>query len=88
MNLQEIKNKLPEFTINDYFRHLKSVERSIDSSKQKPLKVAFLRTYTVEMVEPILGLRLFWKGIILNSFWGIQSIYTRDTEHSKRFIQL
>ena len=70
MNLQEIKNKLPEFTINDYFRHLKSVEKSIDSSKQKPLKVAFLRTYTVEMVEPILRLRLLLEGYNPEFFLG------------------
>lgn len=78
MTLQEIKNKLPEFTINDYFRHLKGVEESIDSSKQKPLRVAFLRTYTVEMIEPILRLRLLLEGYNPEFFFGDYNQFTQE----------
>ena len=78
MNLQEIKNKLPEFSINDYFRHLKSVEEGIDPSRQKSLRVAFLRTYTVEMIEPILRLRLLLEGYNPEFFFGDYNQFTQE----------
>lgn len=60
--IQQIKAELPNFSFTDYYRYLKTVQHSINISEHKPLKIAILRSYTVEMIEPVLRLRLLLQG--------------------------
>ena len=64
--IEQFKAGLPGFGFNDYLRHLKSVEEASPSGK--PLRVAILRSYTVETIEPVLKLRLLLDGF-RPSFW-------------------
>lgn len=58
--IEQIKSDLQVFGFNDYLRHLKTVEQACPNGK--PLRVAILRSYTVETIEPILKLRLLLEG--------------------------
>ena len=60
--VQDIKNQLPNFSFGDYYRYIKIVEDNVDISKLRPLKIAILRSYTLEMMEPILKMRLLLEG--------------------------
>ncbi len=64
--LDFVRTEHASFGFNDYLRHLPAVERS--SPDARPLRVAVLRSYTAEPLEPILKLRLLLDG--LNpTFW-------------------
>jgi len=64
--IAQISAELPGFGFNDYLRYLKTVEEA--SPNAKPLRVAILRSYTVETIEPVLKLRLLIDGF-RPSFW-------------------
>ncbi|OFV93313.1 MAG: hypothetical protein A3H95_05880 [Acidobacteria bacterium RIFCSPLOWO2_02_FULL_64_15] len=64
------------FAFNDYLRHLKSVE---DASVGKPLRVAVLRSYTVEPIEPVLKLRLLLDGFRPSFWFGGYNQYVQET---------
>jgi FkbH-like protein len=65
-DIATIRRQLGAFSFNDYLRHLKTVEET--SQELKPLRVAVLRSYTVEPIEPVLRLRLLLDGY-RPSFW-------------------
>lgn len=60
--IEDIELALPGMSFNDSVRSLRTIEREIDASALKPLKVFILRTYTVETIEPVLKLRLMLEG--------------------------
>jgi len=64
--LEQIRAEITQFGFNDYLRHLKFVEEACADGK--PLRVALLRSYTAEPMEPILKLRLLLDGF-RPSFW-------------------
>jgi len=64
--LQRIKAELPAYTFNDYLRHLPAAEAA--SAHAAPLRVAVLRSYTAEPIEPVLKLRLIVSGFH-PTFW-------------------
>jgi FkbH-like protein len=65
-DLEHIRSALPQWGYNDYLRHLGAVEEM--SAQGKPLRVAVLRSYTAEPMEPVLRLRLMLDGF-LPSIW-------------------
>ena len=58
--LEQIRSEIGEFGFNDYLRHLKFVEEACGDGK--PLRVALLRSYTAEPMEPVLKMRLLLEG--------------------------
>ena len=76
--IQEIKAELRNFSFGDYYRHIKIVEDNIDISKLKPLKIAILRSYTLEMMEPILKLRLLLEGYKPEFFFGDYNHFVQE----------
>lgn len=68
--LDSIKNNLQNFKFTDYFRHLTAVQKDADLSAHRPLRVAILRSYTLDMMEPILKLRLILEGFNPVFWWG------------------
>jgi FkbH-like protein len=55
-----VRRNVREFKFNDYLRHMKEVEEELTGGK--PLRVAILRSYTLEQIEPVLRLRLLLDG--------------------------
>jgi len=64
--VDRIKAELPDYGFNDYLRALASMDGS--SSNGKPLRLAILRSYTLEAIEPVLKLRLLIEGF-RPTFW-------------------
>lgn len=64
--LEQIRSEVPGFGFTDYLRHLVSVEQACKGGK--PLRIALLRSYTAEPIEPVLKLRLLLEGF-QPSFW-------------------
>lgn len=74
-NLKQIKTEWPNFKYNDYLRHLRAVE---EGAAGKPLRVAVLRSYTVEAIEPVLKLRLLLEGYKAEFFFGDYNQYVQE----------
>ena len=74
--IEQFKAELPGFGFNDYLRHLKSVEAA--SPGGKPLRVAILRSYTVETIEPVLKLRLLLDGFRPSFWFGGYNQYVQE----------
>ena len=74
--LDEIRAEVSRFGYNDYLRHLKTVEEAC--TEGKPLRVALLRSYTVEPIEPILKLRLLLDGFRPSIWIGGYNQYTQE----------
>ncbi len=66
--LADVRNALPTFTFADYLRHLKLVEDQAEVRGE--LRVAVLRSYTIEPVEPILKLRCLLDGQRATCWFG------------------
>ena len=84
-NLEEIKSALPTLSTNDYFRYLSVVEQSLQETALKPLRVAILRSSTLETMGPILRLRLFLEGYKPELLFGdynqfVQEILTPSSQ--------
>jgi len=77
-NLESIKSKVSSFKYIDYLRSLKILKESADISKNKPLRIAILRSYSAEMIEPVLKLRLVLDGYDPTFFWGDYNQYTQE----------
>jgi len=75
---QQIKAQLSNFGFSDYVRHLKTVEEEIALLPGKPLRIAILRSYTAEMVEPILKLRMLLEGYKTEFLWGDYNQYVQE----------
>lgn len=76
-----IRAELPGASFTDHVRHLAATEAMVTDGK--PLRVAVLRTYTVEAIEPILKLHLLIEGY-RPSFWiGGYNQYVQEIVDSK-----
>jgi FkbH-like protein len=76
MSLDRIRESLPDFGFNDYIRYLKMVEEH--SGAARPLRVAVLRSYTVEPIEPVLSLRLLLEGRRPTIWFGGYNQYVQE----------
>src|SRR5437016_4357058 len=75
-NLAAIRAEIARFTFNDYLRHLKVVEETCQGGA--PVRVAILRSYTVEPIEPILRLRFLLEGFSPAFWFGGYNQYVQD----------
>ena len=66
--LRQVRAGLPGFGFNDYLRHLQAVDEACADGR--PLRVAVLRSYTVEPLEPVLRLRLLLEGYRPSIWFG------------------
>ena len=76
--IETIKSNLSSFKYVDYLRTLKNIKKNVDFSIQKPLRIAILRSYSAEMIEPVLKLRLILEGYDPTFFWGDYNQYTQE----------
>jgi len=74
--LEQFRSALPQWGYNDYLRHLAAVEEL--SAKGKPLRIAVLRSYTAEPMEPILRLRLMLDGFQPSVWFGGYNQYVQE----------
>jgi FkbH-like protein len=75
-NLAAIRADVARFTFNDCLRHLKAVEEACQGGA--PLRIAILRSYTVEPIEPILRLRLLLDGFSPAFWFGGYNQYVQE----------
>jgi FkbH-like protein len=75
-HVTQIRAELPAYKYSDYLRNLKAVEESC--AEAKPLRVAVLRSYTVEAIEPVLKLRLLLEGFKTEWFFGDYNLYVQE----------
>jgi FkbH-like protein len=71
-----IRSGVAAFSFNDYLRHLKAVEDA--TPEAKPLRVAVLRSYTLEPIEPVLKLRLLLEGYRPSIWFGGYNQYAQE----------
>jgi len=76
LNLDLMREEISHFAFNDYLRHLKSVEEACAGGK--PLRVALLRSYTAEPMEPILKLRFLLDGYRPDIWIGGYNQYVQE----------
>ena len=74
----EIKQEMSGFKISNYFHYLKYIQENMDLSSHKKLKIAVLRSYTGEMVEPLLKLKLLLEGYIAEFNWGDYNQFSQE----------
>jgi FkbH-like protein len=74
--LEQIRSEIAQLGFNDYLRHLKFVEESCGDGK--PLRVALLRSYTAEPMEPILKMRLLLEGFRPSIWVGGYNQYVQE----------
>lgn len=74
--LEEIRSEIPGFAYSDYLRHLKTVEQACTTGK--PLRVALLRSYTAEPIEPLLRMRLLLDGFQPTVWMGGYNQYAQE----------
>ena len=73
-----LKAELPNLRFTDYLRHLRYFEENPDRLRLKPLRIAVLRSYTVETIEPILKLRLYIDGYKPEFRFGNYNMYAQE----------
>ncbi len=71
-----VRGNLSGFGFNDYLRHLKAVEDAAGGGT--PLRVALLRSYTLEPIEPVLRLRLLLEGYRPSCWFGGYNQYAQE----------
>jgi len=74
--LEQIRSKISGFGYNDFLRHLTAVEEACGDGK--PLRIAVLRSYTVEPIEPILRMRLLLDGFRPSIWIGSYNQYAQE----------
>ncbi len=74
--IDTLRGAVSGFTFNDYLRHLKAVEDA--ASGATPLRVAVLRSYTLEPIEPVLRLRLLLEGFRPSFWFGGYNQYAQE----------
>src|SRR4051812_25199392 len=74
--LAEIRSEVSRLGYTDCLRHLKTVEEVCTDGK--PLRVALLRSYTAEPIEPMLKLRLLLEGFRPSIWIGGYNQYTQE----------
>jgi len=76
--ISSLKAELPNLSFTDYCRHLKYFEENPDHLRLTPLRIAVLRSYTVETIEPILKLRLYIDGYKPEFRFGNYNMYAQE----------
>ena len=76
--IQEIRAGISAFKPADYFKVLNRIRKECDLSGLEPLRIAVLRSYTLEMLEPVLSLRLILEGFHPTIYWGTYNQYPQE----------
>lgn len=84
--LEEIKAKLPESKTNDYMRFLNIVEKKINLDDLKVLKIAILRSYTVEPFESLIKLQLILEEFNPEFTYGSYSQFAQEVLDDSSFL--
>ena len=74
--LDKIRAELASFKYSDYLRHLKTLEESAE--QRRPLRIAVLRSYTAELMDPVLKLRLGLEGFATQIHYGDFNRYVQE----------
>lgn len=74
--IDRIRAELPSYAFNDYLRQLPAVDQA--TADGRPLRVAILRSYTVEPIEPVLRLRLLLEGFRPTFWFGGYNQYVQE----------
>ncbi|HSL21139.1 MAG TPA: HAD-IIIC family phosphatase [Vicinamibacterales bacterium] len=74
--LQRIRTELPGYTFNDYVRHLHAVDEAVRDAPT--LRVAVLRSYTLEPLEPVLRVLLALEGFRASVWFGGYNQYVQE----------
>jgi FkbH-like protein len=85
-NFEAIKAKLSQFKTNDYIDCLNNIENEVDIKDLLPLKIAILRSYTVEPLEPVLKLRLILEGCNPQFTYGGYNQFAQEVLDEKSFV--
>lgn len=83
---EEIKVKLSQLKTNDYLHYLNIVEKKANLRKLSSLKIAILRSYTVEPLEPLLKLRLILEGFNPKFLYGGYSQFAQEVFNNSSFL--
>ena len=73
-----LKARFPHLGIADCCRHLKEIEDQGGLPNLKPLRIAVLRSYTVETIEPLLKLKLMIEGYSPEFHFGKYNNYVQE----------
>lgn len=74
--IAELRDALPGFSFNDYLRHVKFAEEKSEAGTL--LRVAVLRSYTVEPIEPVLKVHLVLDGYRPSFWFGGYNQYVQE----------
>lgn len=77
-DIRDIKDRIGSFGFGDYLRNLKTVESMLNVSELQPLRLAILRSYTAEMIEPVLKLKLLLAGYNTKFMFGEFNQYAQE----------
>lgn len=83
---EKIKIKLSSLRANDHIDCLNKVEQDHDIKQLRPLKVAVLRNYTVEPLEPFLRLRFILEGYNPQFSYGGYGQHVQEALDEKSFL--
>jgi FkbH-like protein len=75
-SVKQLKANVRDLKYNDYLRHMGAVEEACRGAK--PLRVAVLRSYTVEGIEPVLRVRLLLEGFKPEFYFGGYNQYVQE----------
>lgn len=76
--LDPLKLKMESYNYVDYLRQLKNIKMENADGALKPLRIAILRSYSAEMIEPPLHLKLILEGYNPSFFWGDYNQYAQE----------
>lgn len=76
--IREIKKESADYGFSDYLKGLRDLEGSSELSSNRPLRVAVLRSYTSEMLEPVLKFRLLLEDWSPEFFFGGYNGYAQE----------
>lgn len=74
--LRVVRASLSRFGFNDYVRHLRAVEEA--AADGRPFRIAVVRSYTIEPIEPVLKLRLLLDGFRPTFWFGGYNQYAQE----------
>lgn len=70
--------KMSNLTLADIFEYLNNFKNTEYLKQLKPLNIFILRSYTAELLEPILKLKLILEGYNPTFYWGHFGQYTQE----------
>lgn len=85
-NFEIIKAKLSHFTTNDYIDQLNTIENKTGLKNLSPIKIAILRNYTVEPLEPVFKLRLILEGFNPQFIYGGYNQFAQEVFDDASFL--